>query len=81
MDEVKILFINDGEKLPKGINKQHLFEFGYSNSVTSKASIGTGIGLYQINDLFSRKLKGKVDIYDNDKRGITLEVKLYESKL
>ena len=81
LNEVKILFINDGEKLPKGINKQHLFEFGYSNSVTSKAIIGTGIGLYQINDLFGRKLKGKVDIYDNDKRGITLEVKLYESEL
>lgn len=80
-NEIKILFVNDGEKLPKGIYKQHLFEFGYSNCVTSKASIGTGIGLYQIMDLFGRKLDGKVDIYDNNERGITLEVKLYEGKL
>lgn len=77
-NQIRMLFVNDGEKLPEGINRQHLFEFGYSNCVTSKASIGTGIGLYQIKDLFVRKLNGKVDIYDNNERGITLEVQLYE---
>lgn len=78
--EITIKFSNDGAKLPAGVDKYQLFEFGYSHSVHRMGVIGmgTGIGLYQIHQLVNNSMQGSVDIYDNDDAGITLEVTLYE---
>lgn len=77
-----IKFINDGEKLPKAVDKDQLFEFGYSNKDNPNFSAaGTGVGLYQIQDLICRKMNGEVDIYDNEESGITLEVKIHETRI
>ena len=79
--ELKIKFINDGKKLPINYDENQLFEFGYSTSESSGITIGTGIGLFQIKDLFADSLGGTVHIYNNEIEGITLEIKLYETEL
>ena len=78
--EITVKFSNDGAKLPTGVDKYQLFEFGYSHSVHRMGAIGmgTGIGLYQIHQLVNNSMQGSLDIYDNDDIGITLEVILYE---
>ena len=78
--EITIKFSNDGAKLPAGVDKRQLFEFGYSHSIHRRGiiGIGTGIGLYQIYQLVNNSMQGSVDIYDNDSVGVTLEVMLYE---
>ena len=76
--EITIKFANDGAKLPVGVEKNQLFEFGYSHSVRRMGVMSTGIGLYQIHQLVNNSMQGSVDIYDNDDAGITLEVTLYE---
>ena len=78
--EITVKFSNDGAKLPTGVDKYQLFEFGYSHSVHRMGAIGmgTGIGLYQIHQLVNNSMQGSLDIYDNDDTGITLEVILYE---
>ena len=78
--EITIKFSNDGAKLPAGVDKRQLFEFGYSHSIHRRGiiGIGTGIGLYQIHQLVNNSMQGSVDIYDNDSMGVTLEVMLYE---
>lgn len=73
-----IRFTNDGEKLPCGVNKAQLFEFGYSQALYPYSVTGTGVGLYQIAELVNNTMKGEVDIFDNTGTGITLEVKVYE---
>lgn len=78
---ITIKFSNDGEKLPDNSNKEQLFEFGYSTTSEYGVAIGTGIGLYQIHDLFVVELDGEVDIYNNTNKGITLEIKVYEDIL
>lgn len=75
-----IKFTNDGKKLPN-VDKDKLFEFGYSYQDSETSAVGTGVGLYQIKDCFERKISGRVDIYNNDERGVTLEIKLNENKL
>lgn len=76
--EITIKFSNDGAKLPIGVDKSQLFEFGYSHTIQHRGIMGTGIGLYQIHQLVNNLMNGSVDIYDNDTTGITLEVMLYE---
>lgn len=71
-------FTNDGAKLPSGVDKAQLFEFGYSHALYPYNVTGTGVGLYQISELVNGIMKGEVDIFDNTGKGITLEVKVYE---
>ena len=75
-----IKFINDGKSLPD-VEKEKLFEFGYSYQNNDTSAVGTGVGLYQIKDCFERKIHGKVDIYNNAEKGVTLEIKFNEDKL
>lgn len=77
--EIVIQFTNNGKKLPDDCKTEQLFEFGYSTSSSTGITIGTGIGLFQIKDLFVDDLGGVVDIYNNKEEGITLEIKLYET--
>jgi hypothetical protein len=68
--ELVIRFIDNGNGVKTNIEIDTLFDFGVSYTR------GTGIGLAQIKYLIENDLHGKVILMRNEKKGVTLEVRI-----
>lgn len=64
-----IIFEDDGKGIPEK-NLDKIYELGFTTTN------GSGIGLFQVNDIVKNSLKGEIDIKSKVKEGTTIKITL-----
>ncbi|GGH48270.1 histidine kinase [Mangrovimonas yunxiaonensis] len=66
-DNLVISFEDNGKGIPEK-NLTKVYDLGYTTTS------GSGIGLYQVNDLVKNSLKGKIEIESQEKKGTIIKI-------